>query len=245
MHDPRVVIRDGAPVVLIGGHISRQSTANEQCGTIETGSQPRSQRTSLSVRTTSEWARATTEYIGGGRLGKSLIAERELVGKGLHLPNLRAPLGLRVDSKRRAAVPRPDLIDVRLIVAREERGVEHDTVVGAQSAQQPPIWRVDNKRTPTGTINRSLRLKAGAYGCKAVSGHAGNVLSASRGVGQRQRDGQADKVDVTDIGEKLSVVEGKLGEAPRDVDVRVGGIRYGGLNERGSRIEQEGQGSID
>ena len=60
---------------------------------------------------------------------------------------------------------------------------------------------------------------------------------------QSDRDGN--KVDVADVGEQLRGVPGELAEAEIDIDVRVRWVQDGGLDQAGTRVQQECQLAID
>ncbi len=84
-----------------------------------------------------------------------------------------------------------------------------------------------------------------ADGVEAVGGHAGDMLGCVGGVGQREGNGEADKVDVGDVDEELGGAEGELAEVPGQVYVWVGWIGDGWLDEGGARVEEEGQSPVD
>lgn len=65
------------------------------------------------------------------------------------------------------------------------------------------------------------------------------MLSCAIGVFERQRDGNADEVDVRNVGEDLSVVEGKFREAEVDIVIRVGLIEDRRLDQSWAGIDKE------
>ena len=114
------------------------------------------------------------------------------------------------------------MVDVVLVVVCEERGVEEDAVVGAQGAQVAAAGGVrDDEGGPACAVGGGLSGQALADGGQAVGRHAGDALRGIGGVGQGEGDGKADKVDVGDVDEELSGVEGELAEVPGQVDVWV------------------------
>lgn len=72
------------------------------------------------------------------------------------------------------------------------------------------------------------------------------MLARTAGVlqGQSYRD-IANKVHVADVDEHLGRVEREFAESKVDIVVRVRRIEDGGLNETGTRIDFEGQGSAN
>lgn len=71
------------------------------------------------------------------------------------------------------------------------------------------------------------------------------MLGGSRGVGEVEGDGEGDEIDVGDVGEELGAVEGEFAEAEVGVEVGVGGVGDGGLDEAGARVDQECQMAVD
>ena len=84
-----------------------------------------------------------------------------------------------------------------------------------------------------------------ADGIEAVGCHACDVLRCVGSVGQGEGDGKGDEVDVGDVDEELSGIEGELAETPGLVDVWVCWIGYGWFDEGGTRVEKKGQSFIN
>ena len=76
---------------------------------------------------------------------------------------------------------------------------------------------------------------------EAIGSHARHGLRPALGVGQAQRDGDVDEVDVCDVGEQLSIVVCELAKGPHNVEVGVGGIGHTGLYNGRPWIDEEGQ----
>lgn len=119
-----------------------------------------------------------------------------------------------VDGELRGRVLRPDLVDVGLVVAFEEGGVEDDAVVGAQGAQVAARGVGHNERGPARAVGGALSRQARADGIEACGCHAGDVLRCVGGVGQGEGNGKADEIDVGNVDEELGGVEGEFAEVP-------------------------------
>ncbi len=131
MDDARVVIRDRIPIVEagVGGGLDG---VDEEGGAVEGGAEAGDEGAEFDVGADGEGAGGAAEDVGGGGLGEGeAIAEVQEGGGGVHLAWDAAPLGLGVDGESLGGVLRPDLVDVVLVVAVEEGGVEGDAVVGA------------------------------------------------------------------------------------------------------------------
>ena len=115
----------------------------------------------------------------------------------------------------------PNLVDVVLVVAVKERGVEDDAVVGAQSAQIAAGGLWDDEGGPACAVGGGLGPQALADGVESVGCHARDMLRCVGGVGQSEGYREADKVDVGDVNEKLGGIEGKFAEVPRQIYIWV------------------------
>lgn len=130
MHDARVVIRNRILVVL-ARRSGRLDGVDEKGGAVESGAQAGDQSAEFYVGADDEGTRGAAEDISGGRLGEGETVAEVEEGGGVDLAGDGAPGCLRVDGELLRRVLGPDLVDVVLVVAIEERGVEDDAVVGA------------------------------------------------------------------------------------------------------------------
>lgn len=71
------------------------------------------------------------------------------------------------------------------------------------------------------------------------------MLGGARGVGEVEGDGEGDEIDIGDVDEELGAVEGEFAEAEVGVEIGVGGVGDGGLDEAGARVDQERQMAVD
>lgn len=65
---------------------------------------------------------------------------------------------------------------------------------------------------------------------RPVVRHAGHALDIVGCVGQFEGDGNADKVDIADVGEDLGGVVGEFGESEAGEVVGIRGVEDGGLH---------------
>ncbi len=237
MHDPRVMICDGVLVVIIIRirlqGIAQQSTAVKRCA------QPSRDGAHFDIGAEDKGAGAAAEDVGGGGFGEGAAGAGEGQLVVLGRAGDGAPLGLGVNGEGLGGVFGVDLVDVGLVVAGEEAVVEDDAVVWAQGAESVAVGALD-QLAPPGAVLSGLGTQPVADGLEAVGGHARDVLRGAGGVGEGQGDGQGDEVNIADVGKELGTVEGKFAEAEIGVEVGVGGVGDGGLDETGAGVEEEG-----
>ena len=172
MHDPRIVVRSRIPVVLIRG-ASRHDGVDQQSGAVEGGAEASDEGALFDIGAEGERAGGAAEDVGGGGLGEGqTVAEIEEGGRSVDSAGYSAPGCLGVDGELLGGVAGPNSVDVVLVVAVKERGVEDDAVVGAQSAQIAAGGLWDDEEGPACAIGGGLGPQALADGVKSVGCHA-------------------------------------------------------------------------
>ena len=221
VHDARVMIRGRVLIVLARRGIG-QDGVDEQGGAVERSGEAGDEGAGFDVGADGEGARGAAEDVGGGGSGEGEAgAEVEQIGGGVDAPGDSAPGCLGIDGQGLGGVEGPDLVYVILVVVVEEGRVENDAIVGAEGAQVAAGGVGYNEGGPGCAIGGGLGSQTLADIAEAVGRHAGDVLRCVGGVGQGEGDGKADEVDVGDVDEKLSGVEGELAEVPGHVDIWV------------------------
>lgn len=131
MHDARVMIRNRILIVL-ARRTARHDGLRQQRGAVEGGAEAGDEGASFDVGVEGEGTGGAAEDVGGGWFGEGqATAKVEEVGGRVDLAGYGAPDCLGVDGELFGGVLGEDLVDVVLVVAAEEGGVEGDAVVGA------------------------------------------------------------------------------------------------------------------
>ena len=196
--------------------------AEQQRTPIERRRQARNHRVPLRITPRRERPRRARKDVPRARLLERPCAAEVQEPIRPHLPVYLAPLRLRVDRELLVAVRVPDAVHVLGPIFLEPGGVEQEGGIRAENAQGAAVWPRDDEAGPATAVFLRLRAETFGDGVKAVGWEAGDLLRAVVGVAQGEGDGDADEVDVGDVGEDLGFIEGEFGEAEVGLDVGVG-----------------------
>lgn len=119
-------------LIVLARRTARHDGFGQQRGAVESGAEASDEGASFDVGIEGEGTGGATEDVGGGRFGEGeAAAEVEEGGGRVDVAGYGAPGCLGVDGELLGGVLGPDLVDIVLVVAAEEGGVEGDAIVGA------------------------------------------------------------------------------------------------------------------